>query len=214
MPKHHRGAATKQTGVRRPQPKGRQGFAAAGRRCSSSTMLWHRLLVAPCRPTPDPWRTACQDFCHGLLGTLVQVMKPYWKDAEQMLLSAASGKTLWRLEMKTKPNILLLSVDSLRADHLGCYHYPRPTSPYVDTLADQGVVAERLFCPAVPTYPSYTTLYTGQHPLTHGILAHGGEAKLAREAPFLPNILVDSGYTTCGIDNLFRGRIWFGRGYE
>ena len=74
MPKHHRGSATKQTGLRRPQPEGRQGFAAAGRRCSSSSMLCHRLLVAPCRPTPDPWRTACQEFCHGLLGSKVRVL--------------------------------------------------------------------------------------------------------------------------------------------
>jgi len=116
--------------------------------------------------------------------------------------------------MNTGPNIVLISVDSLRADHLGCYGYHRPTSPFIDALAGEGVLAERLFCPGLPTYPSYTTLYTGQHPLTHGILAHGGDAQLAREAPFLPRLFIESGYVTCAVDNLARGRIWFGRGYE
>lgn len=115
---------------------------------------------------------------------------------------------------KPRPNILLISIDSLRADHLSCYGYPKKTSPFIDSLAAQGALMERLFCPGLPTYPSYTTLYTGQHPLTHGILAHGSDAKLDRNAPFLPHLLVESGYTTCAIDNLLHGRIWFGRGYE
>ncbi len=116
--------------------------------------------------------------------------------------------------MSKKPNILLISIDSLRADHLSCYGYHRTTSPFIDRLASEGALAERLFCPGLPTYPSYTTLYTGQHPLTHGILAHGGDAKLARDAPFLPEIFIEAGYTTCALDNLLRGRPWFGRGYE
>src|SRR6266511_1115681 len=116
--------------------------------------------------------------------------------------------------MHARPNILLISVDSLRADHLGCYGYHRETSPRIDALSRQGALVERLFCPGIPTYPSYTTLYTGQHPLTHGILAHGGQAKLSKQAPFLPEILVEAGYTTCAFDNLIRGRPWFGRGYE
>ncbi len=116
--------------------------------------------------------------------------------------------------MKKKPNILLVSVDSLRASRLSCYGYRHPTSPFADKLASEGVLAERLFCPGLPTYPSYTTLYTSQHPLTHGILAHGSNAKLDRNAPFLPSVLLDAGYTTCAVDNLMHGRIWFGRGYE
>ena len=112
------------------------------------------------------------------------------------------------------PNIILLSADSMRADHLGCYGYPLATSPYMDQIADQGVVCEKMFCPVIPTQPSYTTLYTGQHPITHGVVAHGGKAKLAREAPMLPEVLVEAGYTTCAVDTLLRERKWFARGYE
>jgi arylsulfatase A-like enzyme len=116
--------------------------------------------------------------------------------------------------MNMKPNILLISIDSLRADHLGCYGYERPTSPNIDTLADEGVLCERLLCPAIPTMPSYTTLYTGQHPINHSIVAHPCKNTLDKIAPFLPELFLREGYTTCAVDSLMRSRVWFGRGYE
>ena len=116
--------------------------------------------------------------------------------------------------MDRKPNIVLIGVDTLRADHLSCYGYRHPTSPSIDALAAEGALGERLFCPAIPTHPSFTTLYTGQHPITHGIVSHGGKAQLSRETPVLPEVLMQAGYTTCAVDNLWRARSWFGRGYE
>lgn len=113
-----------------------------------------------------------------------------------------------------KPNILLITIDSLRADHLQCYGYDRPTSPNIDALAAQGVLCEKMFCSALPTQPSYTTLYTGQHPITHNVVAHGGKVALSRQSPFLPETLLAQGYTTCAVDNLMRERLWYGRGYE
>jgi arylsulfatase len=116
--------------------------------------------------------------------------------------------------VSAKPNVVLVVVDTLRADHLGCYGYHRPTSPFMDRLAGQGVTGERLFCAALPTQPSFTTLYTGQHPLTHGIVAHGGDAELGVDAPSLPESFLQAGYTTCAADNLWRARSWLGRGWE
>ena len=116
--------------------------------------------------------------------------------------------------MNIKPNILLLTIDTMRADHLGCYGYHHPTSPHIDALASEGVLGERFFCGGTPTQPSYTSLYTGQHAITHGIVAHGGKTSLSTEAPFLPQLFLEAGYTTCAVDNLWRMRPWFGRGYE
>lgn len=116
--------------------------------------------------------------------------------------------------LTTQPNIILLSADSLRADHLGCYGYPLATSPHIDAMAARGARCERAFVSALPTQPSHTSIFSGQHPLTHGVVAHGGTAKLPRDAPFVPEILLESGYTTCTIDTLFRERLWFARGYE
>lgn len=116
--------------------------------------------------------------------------------------------------MSDQPNVLVIAVDTLRADHLGCYGYRHPTSPNIDALAGRGVLLERFFCAGIPTQPSFTSLYTGQHPVTHGVVAHGGTAELAKEAPFLPHLLLDEGYTTCAVDNLAQMRLWFRRGYE
>ncbi len=116
--------------------------------------------------------------------------------------------------MQTSPNIILISADSLRADHLGCYGFSEPTSPAIDAMAADGFLCENMFCPVIPTQPSHTTIFTGQHGLTHGVVAHGGKAKLPRSSPFLPELLLQNGYATCAVDTLFRERIWFGRGYE
>ncbi len=116
--------------------------------------------------------------------------------------------------MISRPNILLITIDSLRADHLGCYGYYRRTSPYIDAIAAEGTLCEHIFCSGIPTHPSYTTLYTGQHPITHGIVSHGGSARLATTTPVLPELFLDAGYTTCALDTMMRDRLWFGRGYE
>jgi arylsulfatase A-like enzyme len=111
-------------------------------------------------------------------------------------------------------NILLVVVDTLRAQQLSCYGYHRPTSPAIDGLAREGVLFEDMVCSGIPTHPSFVTLYTGQHPMTHGIVAHEGEAELARRAPCLPQILLKHGWTTCAVDNLASARAWFHRGFE
>ncbi|MCS6861429.1 MAG: sulfatase-like hydrolase/transferase [Abditibacteriales bacterium] len=113
-----------------------------------------------------------------------------------------------------RPNLLLIVIDTLRADHLGCYGYARNTSPNIDALAQQGVVCENLFAPGIPTQPAFTTIFTGQHPITHQIVSHGGEKQLAPDAPWLPELLQKAGYTTCAADNLAHIKPWFLRGFE
>ncbi|MSR82076.1 MAG: sulfatase [Candidatus Latescibacteria bacterium] len=117
--------------------------------------------------------------------------------------------------MSEKINIVVLAIDSLRADHLGCYGESRPLTPAIDRLAAQGALWEQCFAPAIPTHPSFTTFYTGQHPLTHNIVCHGGQAQLEALTPTLPELLLQAGYTTAAIDNLGWGKYaWFNRGYE
>lgn len=111
-------------------------------------------------------------------------------------------------------NILFIQIDTLRADHLGCYGYAHDTSPSIDRLASHGTLFERCYAQGIPTTPAHTTLYTGQHPLTHNIVCHGGAADLERRAPCLPALLQKAGYTTCAIDNLFDIKPWLARGYE
>ncbi len=111
-------------------------------------------------------------------------------------------------------NVVVLVNDALGAGHLGCYGYDRPTSPHIDRLAAEGTLYEQYFCAGLPTQPSFTTLLTGQHPIEHGVVSHGGSHQLPANIPLLPMAFLKTGYATCSVDNLMRERLWFGRGFE
>jgi arylsulfatase A-like enzyme len=70
--------------------------------------------------------------------------------------------------------VLLLDVDSLRPDRLGCYGYERETSPTIDDLASSGVVFDRCFASDTPCLPSRTALATGRFGLKTGVVTHHG----------------------------------------
>jgi arylsulfatase A-like enzyme len=70
--------------------------------------------------------------------------------------------------------ILYLDIDTLRADHLGCYGYPRRTSPNIDALAAQGVRFTNVYASDVPCLPSRTALITGRFGIHTGVVNHGG----------------------------------------
>jgi arylsulfatase A-like enzyme len=101
-----------------------------------------------------------------------------------------------------RPDLILVSVDCLRADHVGAYGYPRPTTPYLDAFAEEAVVFEAAVASSPWTIPSHMSMLTGLPPSFHGLAAHqdsfwGGTAKLLSPAvPFLPEILAREGYET------------------
>jgi arylsulfatase len=94
---------------------------------------------------------------------------------------------------------VLVSIDTLRADMLGCYGYARPTSPALDALAARGVLFERAFSPAPWTLPAHTSLLTGLQPSRHGVVSHG--VALAAGIPTLAEVLEARGFFTAGIVN-------------
>jgi len=116
--------------------------------------------------------------------------------------------------MAAKPNIVLIVVDSLRADRLGCYGYPGATSPFLDSLAAAGALGQSFFASTIPEYSSFGTLLSGVHPVGHEILSNETTAEFPGEFPFAQEIFIKSGYTTCGVSSLRQARAWFGRGLE
>jgi len=116
--------------------------------------------------------------------------------------------------MRASLNVVLVVVDTLRADHLGCYGYHRNTSPNLDALARESVVCEQHIASAIPTHPAFATLGSGQYSVTHGIVAHGGRVPLRNTVPWLPALLQKAGYTTCAIDNLAPWHQGVGGAYE
>lgn len=123
--------------------------------------------------------------------------------AAALLLLKGCGKEEVPLN---RPNILLISIDTLRADHLGCYGYERPTSPFLDSLADKkgSVLFERCISQAPNTAPSHMTLFTSLHPVVHGVPnidpEHGAPGMRFPDATkTLAQMLKEAGYHTAGI---------------
>jgi len=71
------------------------------------------------------------------------------------------------MSTQPRPDILLIVLDTLRADRLSCYGYSRETSPHIDASADSGVLFERAVSPAQWTILAYASLFTGEYPTTH-----------------------------------------------
>lgn len=92
------------------------------------------------------------------------------------------------------PNVLLIVWDAVRPDHLGCYGYPRPTSPHLDRLAEEGVVFDRAFAASSYTMESAPALFTSTYPSTHGV--HSFSDRLSGDLPFLPLAFRRNGYRT------------------
>jgi len=116
-----------------------------------------------------------------------------------------SGATLYSnlKNQPTGPNVLLITIDTLRADHLGCYDYPKNTSPNLDALAKQGVRFKNFFAQRGLTWPSLTSIMTALYPLTHGV--ESNEELLDAVFPTLPEILKEAGYETAAfLTNYFQ----------
>ncbi len=96
-------------------------------------------------------------------------------------------------------NVVLIGVDTLRADHLTCYGYGRKTSPNIDRLAQQGVLFENAIAPSPWTLPSFATVFTSLYPSQHG--ANGARAPMGTGFPTLAEILKEHGYKTGAIIN-------------
>jgi len=94
-------------------------------------------------------------------------------------------------------NVVLISIDSLRADHLGAYGYERPTSPRIDRLALAGVVFENAFSTTTWTLPSHLSMLTSLYPEVHGVT--GDNQRISDDATLVSETLQQHGYLTGGI---------------
>ena len=99
-------------------------------------------------------------------------------------------------------NILLISIDTCRADRLGCYGYPHNTTPHIDALAEQSILFTDTVAAVPMTLPSHTTILTGTNPPYHGIHDNYGN-RLADSNVTLAEILRDNGFTTGAIVSTF-----------
>jgi len=93
-----------------------------------------------------------------------------------------------------RPSVLVITVDALRADHLGIYGYSRPTSPNIDRLISQGLLFERAWTPEPLTGPAMCSMVTGLPPHEHAATRNGLRMESGLDS--LPEILASSGWST------------------
>jgi arylsulfatase len=133
-----------------------------------------------------------------------------------LLLVIAAAAAVWLVQSRRAagPAIILISIDTLRADHLGCYGYGLDTSPNLDTLAREAVVFENCFSQAPTTRPSCASFLTGFLP--HECRIFGNSDNIPLGVPTVAQSLRAAGYGTAAVSsNFVLGRdTGFDRGFD
>ncbi len=128
------------------------------------------------------------------------------------LIGVVAGVLLWPGQ---RINVVLITLDTTRADRIGCYGYEPAVTPVIDRLATGGVLFENAFVACPVTLPSHTTMFTGLTPREHGI-HHNGMGALDSQIPTLAEMLSARGYDTGGFVGAFVLNRKFGlnRGFQ
>jgi arylsulfatase len=112
------------------------------------------------------------------------------------------------LSKEPPENVILITIDTLRADHLGCYGYPRATSPAIDRLAEKSVVFDRCVSQATSTLASHASIFTSLYPPSHGVTTNA--MALSENIPSLVRVFRDNGYQTGAVVSSIIVRSTFG----
>lgn len=124
---------------------------------------------------------------------------------------------------KVKYNVILISLDTLRADHLSCYGYRRETSPTIDKFAENALVFSQAFSPAPNTLTSHMSIFTSVSPSVHEMMPSDSFTPLSRKIKTLPEILRTHEYATFGYfdtggehyeDSFLHSKYGFSRGFD
>jgi arylsulfatase A-like enzyme len=109
-------------------------------------------------------------------------------------------------------NVILVTLDTTRRDHLGCYGYRLPTSPNIDAFARDAIVFEDCYGTSNNTLPNHASILTGLYTYNHGVI---GQQPLHPKINTLPSILQSHGYSTAAVTSVsFLNREWIGNGFQ
>src|SRR5713101_5612158 len=115
----------------------------------------------------------------------------------------------------TRPSVILITIDTLRADHVGCYGAQTVKTPTLDTLARDGVVFERAISQVPLTWPSHAVILTGTYPFQNGVQDFTGQP-LAQQFRSVSQAFQKAGYATGAVVSAFvLDRSWgLARGFD
>jgi arylsulfatase A-like enzyme/Tfp pilus assembly protein PilF len=115
-----------------------------------------------------------------------------------------------------KAPVLLISIDTLRSDHLPAYGYREVETPALDALRRDAILFERAYSHVPLTLPSHTSILTGLLPAAHGVRDNGGYPFVAAKHPYLPRLFKEAGYETAAFVSSFvlHGSTGLGAGFD
>jgi len=122
-------------------------------------------------------------------------MPPTFRQSILILTAFTALHAAAQTPAKPALNVVLITIDTLRADHVGCYGYKQIKTPNIDGLAADGVRFERAFAVVPVTLPSHTSMLTGTYPMLSGMHDFSGN-KLSPLQPTLASVLKQAGYQT------------------
>jgi len=111
-----------------------------------------------------------------------------------LLFTSACARQAGQRDLDPRPNVLLITIDTLRADYIGCYGSPDVATPNIDRLAAEGVQFMRAIAPSQCTNPAHASIMTGLYPAGHGV--YDNTTPLADKAVTLAERLQAEGYRT------------------
>ena len=152
----------------------------------------------------------------GLVAAVLAVLGVAGCDARQAAPSAPSDVTGYSDSVARPPaNVVLVTLDTTRADHLGCYGSEQAATPVLDALARRGTLFERVWAPTPLTLPSHATILTGLPAAGHGV-RNNGTYRLPDEAESIAEILQAAGFATGAFVSAFvlDRRFGLGQGFD
>lgn len=131
------------------------------------------------------------------------------------VLAATFYGAWWLLRPAPPGPVILISIDTLRADHLGIYGYTKGRTPNIDALAKDGVVFERAYAHAPQTLPSHTSMLTGQLPFEHGVRDNIGFT-VKPDTTTMASLFRGAGYRSGGFVSAYvlRTETGIGQGFD
>lgn len=151
-------------------------------------LLWRKRLAPALAGTSGPARLARFSRLSRLSRLSILV-----------LLAAPAGLALLGCSTERNnnlPSIVLISIDTLRSDHLPVYGYSEVETPAIDALRGDGILFEHAYSHAPTTLPAHASMLTGLLPPEHGVRGNGGYRLEATGLPYLPSLLKARGYST------------------
>jgi arylsulfatase A-like enzyme/cytochrome c-type biogenesis protein CcmH/NrfG len=152
----------------------------------------------PNNKKPIPWRR------YGLLAVvLLLIIRTVWRwprrtwSLEESPQTSAKSEEAYQPDLPTKEirNVVLISIDTCRADHLNCYGYSRKTSPNIDAVAEDGIIFNHAVTPVPITLPAHSSMLTGMIPPYHKV-RDNSHYRLSDSNITLAEILREKGFAT------------------